>query len=419
MTAIEIPTPDPRTFDGHAAVRRSGRITLCGQAVIGRGGMGIVYLARDRRLDRLVAIKTLPPHLVERPVCASDSCARRARPGDVASEHRAHPRRRRDRRTRLLRHGLRRRRVARAHVTTRGSCDARRRRAIPSRRRRRARTRARARHHSPRHQGREHSHRARTDRALVTDFGIARLADAAPLTATGQVLGTVYYVSPEQVSGDAIDARSDIYSLGVVGFLALTGRFPFDADVASAVLVAHVTQAGPGHREINRDVPLPSRRSSIGVCRAGSTATPARTISSPRSTARWGRSANTTCAAPHTSSSPRTESRRRVATRRRAPASTGIVPRPEPIARVRDAAKDRGRGGAAGFNLARGARRGERSGHRRTVRRACAPRTRLDAGWPSGGADARGISHAASVALGGRAITCGARDPDRGRDPGP
>src|SRR4029078_5451933 len=67
-----------------------------------------------------------------------------------------------------------------------------------------------------------------TGRALVTDFGIARLAEAAPLTATCQLLGTVYYVSPEQVSGGVVDARSDVYSLGVVGFLALTGRFPFD-----------------------------------------------------------------------------------------------------------------------------------------------------------------------------------------------
>jgi len=84
-----------------------------------------------------------------------------------------------------------------------------------------------------------------TGRALVTDFGIARLAEAAPLTSTGQVLGTVYYLSPEQISGDVVDARSDIYSLGVVGYLALAGRFPFDAHLASAVLIAHVTKAAP------------------------------------------------------------------------------------------------------------------------------------------------------------------------------
>jgi serine/threonine-protein kinase len=96
---------------------------------------------------------------------------------------------------------------------------------------------------------------AKTGRAMVTDFGIARLAEAAPLTATGQVLGTVYYVSPEQVSGERIDARTDIYSLGVVGFLAVTGRFPFDAELASAVLIAHVTKSAPPVHTLAQDIP--------------------------------------------------------------------------------------------------------------------------------------------------------------------
>jgi serine/threonine-protein kinase len=94
-----------------------------------------------------------------------------------------------------------------------------------------------------------------TGRAMVTDFGIARMAEAAPLTATGQVLGTVYYLSPEQVSGDPIDGRSDIYALGVVGFLALSGRFPFDAELASAVLIAHVNKSPPPLHSIAPDVP--------------------------------------------------------------------------------------------------------------------------------------------------------------------
>ena len=93
------------------------------------------------------------------------------------------------------------------------------------------------------------------ERALVTDFGIARVVEAQPITATGQLLGTVDYVSPEQVAGDRIDSRSDLYSLGVVGFLALTGRFPFDDELASAVLVAHVNRPAPPVRSIAPAVP--------------------------------------------------------------------------------------------------------------------------------------------------------------------
>ena len=94
-----------------------------------------------------------------------------------------------------------------------------------------------------------------TGRAMVTDFGIARVAEAKPLTATGQVLGTVHYMSPEQVSGEPVDGRSDQYSLGVVAFRALTGRLPFDNESASAVLVAHVIKAPPKVRDVAPNAP--------------------------------------------------------------------------------------------------------------------------------------------------------------------
>src|SRR5207248_5849110 len=87
------------------------------------------------------------------------------------------------------------------------------------------------------------------------------------LTATGQMLGTVYYISPEQVAGEKIDARSDLYSLGVVGFFASTGRFPFEAELASAVLIAHVNKAAPPLRSINANVPA-SLASIIDRCLA-------------------------------------------------------------------------------------------------------------------------------------------------------
>ena len=84
-----------------------------------------------------------------------------------------------------------------------------------------------------------------TGRAMLTDFGIARLAETQSLTATGTVLGTVQYMSPEQVSGDQLDGRSDLYSLGILAFFALSGRFPFERPSASAIVVAHVTAAPP------------------------------------------------------------------------------------------------------------------------------------------------------------------------------
>ncbi len=90
----------------------------------------------------------------------------------------------------------------------------------------------------------------RTGRAMVSDFGIARVAETQPLTATGAVLGTVQYMSPEQVSGDALDGRSDLYALGVLAFLSLTGRFPFERSTPSAIVVAHINSPPPRLRDV-------------------------------------------------------------------------------------------------------------------------------------------------------------------------
>src|ERR687895_476669 len=82
----------------------------------------------------------------------------------------------------------------------------------------------------------------RDGRAKVTDFGIARSMEAQGLTATGRVLGTTDYVSPEQALGHEVTEQSDIYSLGVVLYEMLTGEAPFKADTQVAVAMKHVVE---------------------------------------------------------------------------------------------------------------------------------------------------------------------------------
>jgi serine/threonine-protein kinase len=82
-------------------------------------------------------------------------------------------------------------------------------------------------------------------RAKVTDFGIARSLEAQGLTATGRVLGTTDYVSPEQALGHEVTGQSDIYSLGIVLYEMLTGEAPFRADTQVAVAMKHVREPLP------------------------------------------------------------------------------------------------------------------------------------------------------------------------------
>lgn len=90
---------------------------------------------------------------------------------------------------------------------------------------------------------------------VLTDFGIARLTTATTQTATGTVLGTPAYMSPEQIRGEAIDARSDIYSLGVVLYEMLAGQPPFDVDTTpAAILVKHLQEQPPPVPQVNPEV---------------------------------------------------------------------------------------------------------------------------------------------------------------------
>jgi hypothetical protein len=214
---------------------------------IGRGGMGIVYAGRDVRLDRLVAIKVLPDLVSsdvvrERFLREARAAARLTHPSIVpiySADERAGV-------TFLV--------MAYVDGTTLSSrlrdgavlapADA-----VPILRDvALALGSAHARNVIHRDIKPENILVDRaTGRAMVTDFGIARLADAlqsGALTRTGQVLGTVGYMSPEQVTGSDVDGRSDLYSLGVVAFETLSGRLPFDGP-APVVIVAHATKPAP------------------------------------------------------------------------------------------------------------------------------------------------------------------------------
>ena len=90
----------------------------------------------------------------------------------------------------------------------------------------------------------------------VADFGIACLANAGQ-TLTQEALGSVHYISPEQARGDRIDARSDIYSAGVVLYEMLTGRLPFEGDSAVSVAIQHLSSVPLAPRDIDPAIPEP------------------------------------------------------------------------------------------------------------------------------------------------------------------
>lgn len=82
-------------------------------------------------------------------------------------------------------------------------------------------------------------------RVKITDFGIARIADQVPLTATGQVMGTVQYLSPEQASGHPASPTTDIYSLGIVAYESLAGKRPFTGESQVAIAMAQINETPP------------------------------------------------------------------------------------------------------------------------------------------------------------------------------
>jgi len=90
---------------------------------------------------------------------------------------------------------------------------------------------------------------------ILMDFGVARIVGATQYTASGAVVGTPAYLSPEQGKGERGDERSDIYALGVVLYEMITGRVPFDADTPLAVIFKHISDPLPLPRHVNPQVP--------------------------------------------------------------------------------------------------------------------------------------------------------------------
>jgi hypothetical protein len=97
----------------------------------------------------------------------------------------------------------------------------------------------------------------REQEPIVTDYGIARIAGATAYTIPGVVMGSAHYMSPEQAEGLPGDNRSDIYSLGIVLFEALTGSVPFQGETPMSVAIMHVSATPPPALSLNPDLPPP------------------------------------------------------------------------------------------------------------------------------------------------------------------
>src|SRR5213083_1349293 len=232
------PAPDRLFLDFQAAV--AGRYSL--ERELGRGGMGVVYLAREVRLDRPVAIKLLPPSMASNPKLR-ERFLREARTAAKLSHPNVIPIHAVEEIGEFVFFAM-------AYVEGETLTERVRQRGPlpPSEASRMLRDVAWALAYA---HGQGVIHRdvkpdnillENNGRVLVADFGIASVVADAGALATGEVVGTPEFMSPEQALGEAVDARSDLYSLGIVGYFACSGALPFEADKATDVLAKQVTE---------------------------------------------------------------------------------------------------------------------------------------------------------------------------------
>ena len=97
-----------------------------------------------------------------------------------------------------------------------------------------------------------------TDRlfhAVLTDFGIAKLLTGGTGVTQAGIVGTLDYMAPEQIRGASLDARADIYAMGIMAFKMLTGRLPFEGDNPGTLVLAHLQTPPPNPSTIRADLP--------------------------------------------------------------------------------------------------------------------------------------------------------------------